>query len=359
VSFSEHLMTGPAHGMVVSYAQQEDVDAAFADYDRALLTLHPRPAYAARTSIICVSCGAADFTFNNTGSNEPGARVCNRCGVVQPGCIIYEQMFGRRMPPRTSNYKRIHHWHERISQLMLMESQIPTEHMLAIGERILDGTTTALSKDTIRAVLRSLGLQVYIEKWLQIIERCTGVLPPCPGPVVLSKLDDLFLQLQRPFDACKLKGRRNFLNYNYVFCRLFQRMGCTKFCMFFPLIRSKVKLRALDDMWSAMVTSLGWDDPPLEQVVPFCVRIVESGPLLHRLRMKCAETAPPEPASIRLGTAPRKWDRQPVEWRPPVRSERHSVRSEPVPHTLALRLKRKRNMQASPPRSASQTQHRQ
>ena len=232
--------------MAEAYTEQEDVDRAFADYDSAQLTLNPRPVYASREHLLCVGCGGEHFTYNTRGSNEPGARICNDCGAVQPGSIIFEQMYGYKLSTRSSNYKRIHHWHERISQLMLMESQIPVEHMVAIGEKLLDGSTTVISKDTIRAVLRSLGLQVYIEKWLQIIERCTGVLPPCPGPVVLNRLDELFIDLQRPFVAHKLEGRRNFLNYNYVFCRLFQRMNCTKFCMFFPLIRSKVKLKALD-----------------------------------------------------------------------------------------------------------------
>ena len=73
--------------------------------------------------------------------------------------------------------------------MLIMESRIPPEHMLAIGERLLDGSHAIISKDTIRSVLRSLNLQVYIEKWLQIIERCTGIIPPCPGPVILERLD--------------------------------------------------------------------------------------------------------------------------------------------------------------------------
>jgi len=334
------------NGMVASYTEQEDVDRAFADYDRAMLTLNPRPVYASRDRLLCVGCGGADFTYNGRGSNEPGACVCNQCGAVQPGSIIFEQMFGRVLTTRTSNYKRIHHWHERISQLMLMESQIPAAHMVAIGEKLLDGSTTVVSKDSIRAVLRSLGLQVYIEKWLQIIERCTGVLPPCPGPVVLNRLDTLFLDLQRPFNAHKLQGRRNFLNYNYVFCRLFQRMNCTKFCMFFPLIRSKVKLKALDEMWNAMAKSLGWESPPLEQVAAFSVRVDQPAALLQQLKARCACLAPAVPRTVPMKTAIQTWDRRRSAAHPSVRSAHRSELSEPRPQTLALRLKRKRNTPA-------------
>jgi len=331
------------HDMATSYTEQEDVDRAFADYDRCMLTLNPRPVHDPRGVLLCVCCGSDRHTYNNTGSSEPGACVCDNCGTVQFGSIIFEQMFGRSLPIRTSNYKRIHHWHERISQFMVMESQIPKEHMVAIGEKLLDGTTTVISKDTIRAVLRSLGLQVYIEKWLQIIARCTGVLPPCPGPTVLNRLDELFIELQRPFTAHKLDGRRNFLNYNYVFCRLFQRMGCTKFCMFFPLIRSKVKLRALDEMWCAMVKSVGWETPPLEYVTPFSVRIDQPSVLLQQLKAQCAALAPVVPRTAPMKTAIQTWDRRKSAARPAQTTGLRSRRSEPKPQTLSLQLKKRRS----------------
>ena len=138
-----------------------------------------------------------------------------------------------------SNYKRIHHWHERISQLLLAETAIPADEFGRIAQRLLDGTYAVLNKDSIRAVLRSLNMQLFIEKWLQIIQRLTGIEPPKPGPVLMERLDNMFTDLQMPFSHFKRNGRKNFLNYNYVFCRLFQRLGCPQFSMFFPLIKSK------------------------------------------------------------------------------------------------------------------------
>ena len=332
---------------MATYGEQKDVDLAFADYDRAQLIVNPRPVPDLSATLPCISCGSTRYTYNHTGSNDAGTRICHHCGVVQPGSVIYEQMFGHTVGTRTSNYKRIHHWHERISQFMLMESQIPAEHMLAIGEKLLDGTYTVLSKDTIRTVLRSLGLQTYIEKWLQIIQRCTGVMPPCPGPVVLNRLDELFIELQRPFNAHKNHTRRNFLNYNYVFCRLFQRMNCSKFCMFFPLIRSKPKLRALDEMWNGMASSLGWPTPPLEQVVPFSVRIDSPAALLAVLKLQLATSAQAVPRADPMRMAIQKWGRQlPQAEDRFARAALHSLRPERRPQTLALRLKRKRSAQA-------------
>lgn len=313
----------------------------------------PRPVSATRDALLCVGCGSSNYYYDTPAGGEPGARVCADCGVVQNGRIIFDYMYGRTVPSRSSNYKRIHHWHERISQLLLMESAIPPKHMLQIGQKLATESYTVLSKDSIRAVLRSLGLQVYIEKWLQIIERLTGVMPPCPGPMVLEQLDSLFLELQRPFSAHKAENRRNFLNYNYVFCRLFQKMNCTKFCMFFPLIRSKMKMRALDEMWNAMATSIDWEVTPLQSVVAFSVKLPPPELLLQHLQLRVALEAPVVPRPM----LPKRESRMlglRLPGKPlPKPTPRHLVQSEPPLQTLALRLKRKRSTPASPPRSPS------
>jgi len=187
---------------------------------------------------------------------------------------------------------------------------------------------------------------VYIEKWLQIVERITGIAPPAPGAVLLNRLDELFLELQRPFADKKNPTRRNFLNYNYVFNRLLQKLGCTKFCMFFPLIRSKPKLRALDEMWTAMVNSIGWESPALEIVEPFAVQVENPDALLQRLRNLVARSD-----SAGSATGPRKRQipslgpRQPTDYQQVV-SRRRLVQPVQRPQTLALRLKRKRQTEA-------------
>jgi hypothetical protein len=329
--------------------EQADIDRAFAEFD----LIRPHPAPALRNAMLCVGCGSERYTFNSSGSNEAGARVCDDCGVVQPGNVIFEQMFGRVCSKHTSNYKRIHHWHERISQLLIMESRIPPEHMVAIGTRLLDGSHTVISKDTIRGVLRSLNLQVYIEKWLQIIERCTGVYPPCPGPVILQRLDEQFKEIEKPFLMTKPETRRNFLNYNYVFSRLLQRMDCTKFCMFFPLIRSKQKLRSLDETWAKMTALMGWPLEPLQLVAPFAVKLQAPSALLQRLVGSVSNLAQavPRPMPFRMvcrSSTPR------AAKEPPKRERPKALQFEQPIQTLALQLKRRKHDRAAtllrPPR---------
>ena len=101
--------------------------------------------------------------------------MCNDCGCVQDQVVFFETAYGSRIPTKTSNYKRLHHWHERISQFLLHESPIPNDEMLRIGSRLLDGSYDCVGKDAVREVLRVLGLQRHIERWLQILHRVTGV----------------------------------------------------------------------------------------------------------------------------------------------------------------------------------------
>lgn len=287
----------PHAGMFVA---QEDLDAAFADLDSLLAEREPQPRGNA-----CRNCGGTDFLpCANPGQTVVFDNVCRACGVVAPhheSCALAV----RRNP---SNYKRIHHWHERISQLFLHETQIPADDFSKIAEALLDGSYNVINKDVIRAVLRSLDMQIYIERWLQIIQRITGIEPPKPGAQLLESLDSAFIDLQRPFSANKAEDRKNFLNYNYVFCRLFQKFKCSQFGMFFPLIKSKPKLRQLEDTWKGMAESLGWEFTPLKQVAPFCVKIDQPALVLQQIRLRGAALAQVERPIVPWKTGFRKSD---------------------------------------------------
>ena len=322
-------------GMVV--ASQADVDAAFRDMEHLLAA--QRPVHVEHHGT-CVGCGGGNLVYNGPGSGNPGSCICDDCGIVQPGDIFWETMYGRNFSTRSSNYKRVHHWHERISQLLLMESPIPPAQMLQIAEMLCDGTHQIINKDTVRSVLRSLNLQLYIEKWLQIIFRITQIQPPCPGPLVVQQLDALFQELQRPFDACKTPARKNFLNYNYVFCRLFQKMGCTQFGMFFPLIKSKPKLKSLDDMWTSMTDSLNWPITPLIQVAPFAVRLEQPSLLLQRLGSQCALPIPVAIEITPLKMVYQRWDRHRAKDQ--TRSPKRPHSYPPAPEFQRLGLLRRR-----------------
>ena len=255
--------------------QNASADVCASDYDH----FDPPSRIVTRPLNECLACHGRNFVYNGPGSGEPGARVCLDCGAVDASCNYYETRYGRAISTRSSNYKRIHHWHERISQLLLLESAISDDHMDQIHTAFMESEFKVYNKDTIRAILRSLDMQLYIEKWLQIMYRLTGVAPPVPGPVLLDQLDELFLVIQNAFDICSSKNRKNFLNYNYVLCRLLQKMKCYDYCMFFPLMKSKQKLAALDTIWKDMMNFMNWPYAPLAATQPFSVHIPAHGSL--------------------------------------------------------------------------------
>jgi len=325
------------NGMVV--CSQDDVDAAFADMEHYLSAGRPVSVSAPGC---CVCCGGNKFIYSGSTSGHPGSHVCDICGVVESGNVYWETMYGRVFATRTSNYKRIHHWHERISQLMLSESLIPDAEMLQIGKMLLDGKKQSICKESIRAVLRPLKKQVYIEKWLQIIYRITGVRPPCPGPLIVRQLDLLFQELQEPFEHLKSTGRKNFLNYNYVFCRLFQKLHCSQFAMFFPLIKSKAKLKALDNTWAALCEHLNWEFTPLEQQEPFVVQMKEPGVLLQRLSARCEVAEQTETDTEPLKRVFQMWDRRSANIQRRLQERPRSDQPEPKFQKLGLLRKRPR-----------------
>ena len=100
---------------------QAALDRAFADLDHLLARRGADDG--ARGRCVNGDCRGDDFCFLGPADGNPGARVCNACGCVQDQVVFFETMYGNRTPTKTSNYKRLHHWHERISskKIWIME----------------------------------------------------------------------------------------------------------------------------------------------------------------------------------------------------------------------------------------------
>jgi hypothetical protein len=287
-----------------------DFDLALSDLDYLLELRHAGTDVECTNSSTCV-CGARDFHYAGSGSPWPGSLMCTRCGCVQNPLapVFFETMYGRSASWRSSNYKRIHHFHERLSQLVLAETNIPKQDMLCIARTLCANGPITLTKDSVRKVLRPLKMQRYIERWLQIIYRLTGERPPHISDMMVMQLDALFVELQRPFDVMKQDGRKNFLNYNYVLRRLFQQVGCSKFCVFFPLIKSEAKLHILDETWEKMAKSLNWKVEPLCRSAPFEALLSDPLAALGALELSAEDSAPPELRTARMRMECRMLDR--------------------------------------------------
>ena len=255
------------HNEPAVHLQQTELDSYFAIADQLLRGITECPEGCGPMCPVCDCCGGTELIV----CYKDGTNVCSQCGLVQMDQIYQDAVqFVRRL----SNYKRIHHFHERVSQLMLNESSISYEHLDRISQSFKKSGSTFIDKCIVRKILRSLNLQVYIEKWLSIIWHIADVRPPPLSQRVMIKLDLMFIALQGPFSRCKPELRKNFLNYNYVFNRLFDLLGMHDYSMFFPLIKSKNKIGTLDDTWERMCLELGWEFRPLTYPKPFIVVVL-------------------------------------------------------------------------------------
>jgi hypothetical protein len=128
-----------ARSMAADYSL--DDLAAFREYDDALALdgdgLPPPPEPHRAAAPACRNCGGGQVVYSNSGSGHSGAPVCAACGAVLDDLVIFERMRGAMLPTRHSNYRRINHAHERISQLLIQETPIPAADLIVIGECIL------------------------------------------------------------------------------------------------------------------------------------------------------------------------------------------------------------------------------
>lgn len=114
---------------------------------------------------ICPDCGSDEILYDHTG----GCTICSSCGIVVCGQLYGDTANVHILP--VGSYKRVHHWHERISQLCLQETPVPEVVVEAVRDG-LDGK--AATKDNIRQLLRSLGYPRYIERVsFHIVSLCT------------------------------------------------------------------------------------------------------------------------------------------------------------------------------------------
>lgn len=272
-----------------------DLDAIWNTIDKLLAAQRPEPERP-RSIHECRFCHAVGYLRTHYAD---GCISCEKCGMVNDDVILENALCGYRS---RSNYKRVHHWHERLSQYLLKESLIPAHDMQRIVEKINEQGICTLNKVTIRQVLRSLKMQKYIEKWLQIMHAITGCAPPMLSSHQVLHLDMLFLALQEPFKRAAPDSRRNFLNYNYVMHRLLDKMDLGFLKIFFPLIKSKSKLRALDRIYEKMCEELDWDYTPMQITPTFAIRLTlpvshTRAPLQTKLKCVAAAAAAPQTAT--------------------------------------------------------------
>jgi hypothetical protein len=124
---------------------------------------------------------------------------------------------------------------------------------------------TDISEFTItdmKFILKKLRLHQYYEHIPHIMSKITGKSPPTLSREVEECIKQMFKDIQEPFMKYCPKERTNFLSYAYVLHKFFQILKLDEFTVYFPLLKSREKLRLQDKLWKQICDELGWEFYP-------------------------------------------------------------------------------------------------
>lgn len=195
-----------------------------------------------------------------------GQWVCTGCGLVAGG-YFPELPWMPGMPHST--YRRIHHYNERIIQFLCMDSPPPAAVMAVVRAWFAQRPTVTICKHRIREALRQVQESKYAEKWISIYCVLTGTPRPYIDGAVVDRMRSSFVGIEVSFLRHRPPGRKSMLNYNFVFVRQLQRFGQLDHFKYFPMLKSKNKVRFLDAVWKRIVPDLGWEYMPLPTAKQF------------------------------------------------------------------------------------------
>lgn len=213
------------------------------------------------------SCPFCD-SKNRTILINDGLMYCNECHTIETIIIDHEKPSYKDPPKEISyfSYKRLNHLNEWISQVQGKEStDIPPEVYDRILLEINKQRITNMAEITptkIKQILKSLKLNRYYEHTPHIINRLNGAPTPNFTPEVEEKLRQMFKMIQIPFFNHSPKTRKNFLSYSYTIRKCLQLLELDEYLEFFPLLKSREKTFAMDQIWKKICQDLKWSFIP-------------------------------------------------------------------------------------------------
>ena len=115
-----------------------------------------------------------------------------------------------------------------------------------------------LTPKKIKEILKRLNANKYYEHVPHIINRLNGIPIPHFEPELEEKLRNMFRQIQGSFLRHSPSKRKNFLSYSFVLHKFLQLMGKDEYLPLFPLLKSRDKLMAQDEIFKKICEDLNW-----------------------------------------------------------------------------------------------------
>ena len=228
----------------------------------------------------------SDYTYDKK-KNTSKIKKCEKCNIEKtlnytegiyfcPGCAEVELVIFDSEKPNYKEavadtkpgypYKRLNHLNEWLAQFQAKESiDIPDEiynNILAELRKNRFKDLKQLNLVYMKKILKKLDLQQYYEHSTYIISKLSKVPPPTINRETEEKIRLMFRQIQIPFGKYCPKNRTNFLSYSYVLHKIFELLELDDFVKYFPLLKSRDKLKQQDEIWEKICEELEWDFYP-------------------------------------------------------------------------------------------------
>lgn len=214
---------------------------------------------------ICPDCGVAYVLLLSEGY-----MYCPECGVsvdsvFDPRCAMsYSEEVTRSNLPSFC-YKRSNHLTEALAQLQAKQTTIIPDNVLdAVRAEFKKARETSVKDITIpkvRLYLKKLGHTRYYEH-VSYIAKLLGAEPPKLDEALENTLKQMFMAIQAPFAKHCPADRSNFCSYNYILHKLCQLLGRDELVEYFPLLKSRQKTVAHDQLWKRICAELDWEFIP-------------------------------------------------------------------------------------------------
>ena len=208
----------------------------------------------------CVKC---NVSREEIGSE--GILVCPVCGSEEYMLVVSDFPSFRDPPKERNNYayNKINHLNEILNQFQAKESTIIPDEVMhevvcEIKKRRIQNIADMTEKD-MREILKKLNRSKYYEHATHILSRLNGNPPPTITPEIEEKIRAMFQEIQAPFLVYCPDERTNFLSYSYILYKFFELLELDDYKVYFPLLKSRDRLIAHDEIWKKICDYLKWE----------------------------------------------------------------------------------------------------
>ena len=210
----------------------------------------------------CKNCNAAHSLIIDETQSE---RICTQCGYTE--YLLGDEVGFKEEQEMEKNiiysYKRENHFNEWVSQFQAKESTNVPDDVISLlrnefkKQKIKD--LSEITHEKVKTLLKKVDKSKYYEHVPYITTILNGIQPPTMPQALEDKLRLMFHHIQKPFEKHKPIKRKNFLSYSYVLYKFCELLGEDDYLPCFPLLKSKEKLYAQDEIWKKICEELKWE----------------------------------------------------------------------------------------------------